>query len=558
LVNHSPNSAYDLQPCILNPKGYLTANFQESWTDESMENVNGRRIRFNYLVPYNGVIFWVTSPHTCHHGDSCPTEPQDPVFSIVYTVDINVTCTSDTPNAKTFQLPATCTSSAAIEVEAVFGGDVTSQLVAATAKFGAQLAAEAAVAGASGGAVAPEAVAAAIGEAVNLTVQGIGTAIAAATDQNLRDQVSAWLIGFVGSQTLGANATHIGADFSTLFQNFYFATLGGLKPFAIGIEYPNWDLDFGLVYPVPARPVLQNTTAASNQGSLFSPMIAVSQPEVIAGQTIPVTCSDFRGAYVNALNVAWNKTVLGTPKSTLDWGPPKVQITTAALSFNATNLLPATKYGFAVHECDGLTCAPESEILWTATEATGANEVSFWLDNKTSQIIGKTAIGNDAYSFQASVTIPAGTAAGTHLLHAGELGSQPATATINVCPPGGCGPFVGVVNTQNNTVYPPGSMVGAGNPVVVRGSKFAPGGSVWVWLDGVKGTKVAASPVGPLGNFQANFNMPMIQSGNHTFVAIELKPGTKLPPTPKGKEPVFPPQDFVTASVAVFVEPIAQ
>lgn len=97
-----------------------------------------------------------------------------------------------------------------------------------------------------------------------------------------------------------------------------------------------------------------------------------------------------------------------------------------------------------------------------------------------------------------------------------------------------------------------------GNTVVVRGSKFAPGGSAWIWVDGVKGTKAAEAPVGPLGNFQASFRMPLIQAGNHTFVAIELKPGTKLPPVPKGKQPSFPPQDFVTANVAVLVDAAVQ
>ena len=66
--------------------------------------------------------------------------------------------------------------------------------------------------------------------------------------------------------------------------------------------------------------------------------------------------------------------------------------------------------------------------------------------------------------------------------------------------------------------------------VVLRGSKFAPGGSAWIWVDGVQGTKAAAAPVGPLGNFQASFTMPMIMAGKHNLVAIELKPGVKLPP----------------------------
>jgi len=50
----------------------------------------------------------------------------------------------------------------------------------------------------------------------------------------------------------------------------------------------------------------------------------------------------------------------------------------------------------------------------------------------------------------------------------------------------------------------------------------------------------------------------MVAAGKHNLVAIELKPGVKLPPTPKGKTPVFPPQDFVSASVAVYVQAQAQ
>ncbi len=556
LVNNPPNSAYNPLPCVLNSQGYLLANFQEGWTNDSMQSVTGRRIRFDYLVPFNAVIFWVTSPHTCHLGSNCPTEPTDPAFSMVFNLDITVTCTSSQPDA--FTLPATCTPAASVDVEAVYGGDVTAQLTAAATKFAAQLAAEGAATAASGGAAAPEAVAGAIAGAINVAIKGIGAAIAAATDEHLRDQVSAALVGYVSSPTLGANAQSVNSDFTTLFNNLYFADLGGLKPFVIRFETPGWDLDFGLVYPLPAKPLLENTTAASNKGSLFSPQIAVSKPEVIAGQTIPVKCTDFRGAYVNSLSIAWNKTVLGTQRSKLGWGPPDQVVTIPALTFYATNLKPATMYQFVVKECDGLTCAPKSDVLTTVTEGAGASDVRFWLDNSTNQIIGQAAIGNNAYSFSANVTIPAGTTAGTHVLNALEVGTQVATVAITVCPVSGCGPVIGVFSTQSNTFYPPGSLVGTGNPVVVRGSKFAPGGSVWLWLDGVKGTRVATAPVGPLGNFQASFSMPMTHSGQHQFVAIELKPGVKLPPVQKGKTPVIPPQDFVIAAVAINVAPPVQ
>ena len=557
LVNTSPNTAYDIQPCVMNPKGYLTANFQESWENDSMQNVNGRRIRFIYQVPLNGVTFWVTSPHTCHHGDTCPTEPQDPNYTIVFTTTMVVTCTSSQPNAASFTLPATCTPAASIDIEDVLGGDVTGQLVGAADQWVKQMVAEAGSVVASGGASAPEAAAGFIAQGINVAVKGIGAAIAGATDEHLRDHVSASLIGFVGSQTLSNNVTNVNADFNALFTNLYDAYLGGLRPFVVAVS-TKLSFDFGLVYPPPAKPQLQNTTAAANKGSLFSPTIAVAQPEVIAGQALPVTATFFKGAYVNTLNIAWNRTVLGTAKSTLEWGPPKVTITTPALTFDATNLKPGTGYGFVVHECDGLSCAPWSEVLQTATEAAGTNDVTFWLDNNVNQKLGNNVVGTSGGTFQTNVLIPASTTTGTHLLHAGVLGSPPASATITVCQPGGCGAAVAVVNTSNNTLYPPGSVVEVGLPVVLRGSKFAPGGSAWIWMDSIQGTKAGAAPVGPLGNFQANFTMPMVAPGQHKLLAVELKPGVKLPPTPKGKQPVFPPQDFVSATVAVYVQAMAQ
>ena len=556
LENHSPNSPYNIQPCAMNAKGYLTANFQETWEDDSMNTVNGRRIRFTYQAPLNGVTFWMTSPHTCHVGSNCPTEPTDPAFTIVFTAYLTVTCTS-TPNATSFDLPVTCAPAVDLSVDGVYGGDVTRQLVASATKFTTQLAAEGAVAAASGGTVAPEAIIGAIGSALNLAVQGIGTLIAADTDQHLRDQVSADIVGFVNSPTLDSASTNVSNDFNAVFQNLYPAYLGGLRPFVIGIS-PKLNFDLGLIYPLPAKPQIQNTTAANNKGSLFSQTIAVAQPEVVAGQMLPVTAEYFRGAYVNALNIAWNKTVLGDTKSSLVWGPPKVTITTPALTFNAIDLKPATQYAFQVHECDGITCAPLSDVLTTGTEAAGSNDVYFWLDNNTGQIIGHNTVGAQGGQFLTNVLIPATTAPGAHQLHAGTPGSQPATASITVCQVGGCGPTVAVFNPSNNTLSPPGSVVVVGSPVVLRGSKFAPGGSVWIWVDGVQGTKAGAAPVGPLGNFQASFTMPMIAAGKHNLVAIELKPGVKLPPTLKGKTPVIPPQDLISASVAVYVQAQAQ
>jgi hypothetical protein len=559
LVSANPNGAYDVQPCIMNPRGYLSANFQESWTDSSLETVNGRRFKFNYQVPLNGVVFWVASPHTCHHGNTCPTEPQDPAYSFVFNVVITVTCTSAQPNATSFTLPVSCTPAANIVGEALLGGDVTGALTAAVAQWTTQTIGEAASVGATGGASLPEAAAAFIAKGIDVAVVGLGTAIAGITDEHLRDQVSSDLMGFVVSQTLNANVTNVNHDFNSLFTNLYNAYLGGLRPFAVAIGLPDLDFDFGLVYHLPARPQIENRTAANNV-SLFSPTIAVSQPEVVAGQLLPVTATFFKGTYVNSLDITWNKTVLGPTTSHLTWGLPQQTstVTMAELTYVATNLKPGTGYQFSVQECDAITCAPTSELLKTSTEAAGANDVTFWLDSNVNQKLGSNVVGSNGGSFQTNVLIPASTTTGTHLLYAGVLGRPPASATIQVCQAGVCGPTVAVVNTSNNTLYPPGSVVEVGMPVVLRGSKFAPGGSAWIWMDSIQGTKAGAGQIGPLGNFQANFTMPMVAPGQHKLLAVELKPGVKLPPTPKGQKPAFPPQDFVTAAVAIYVQAMAQ
>lgn len=562
-VSAAPNGAYDVQPCILNPKGYLSANFQETWENSALQTVNGRRIRFSYDAPLNGVVFWVASPHTCHHGGNCPTEPQDPVYSFVFDVLITITCTPVEPGATDFTLPITCTAADSIVGDGLLGGDVTGALNAALAQWMTQTIGEAASVGVSGGSSLPEAAAAFIAKGIDVAVVGLGTAIAAVTDQHLRDQVSSDLMGFVVSQTLDANVTNVNNDFNDLFKNLYLAWLGGLRPFVIAVQVPNLDLDFGLVYPLPAKPQIENKTAAGNV-SLFAPTIAVSQPEVVAGQVLPVTATFFKGTYVNAITVAWNKTVLGTPISHLTWGPPPQTITTGALTFDATNLKPATVYDFYVQECDAITCAPTSELLKTATQAAGSGDIAFWLDNNTAQKVGGMAVNPAGGSFQTSVVIPASTTPGVHQLHAGGLNSPVATATITVCQVGGCGPSIAMVNTSNGTLYPPGEVVEVGLPVVLRGSKFTPGNSVAIFVDTIQGAKAGTAPVGPLGNFQTNFTMPMVSAGQHRFLAVEAKPGSmKMMPMLKGgKLQMAPrpltPADFITAAVAVYVQAQAQ
>ena len=182
--------------------------------------------------------------------------------------------------------------------------------------------------------------------------------------------------------------------------------------------------------------------------------------------------------------------------------------------FNAIDLKPATQYKFQVHECDGLSCAPLSDVLTTGTEATGSNDVYFWLDKTPARSLATTPSAQSGGAVDHQRAHPGRD-------HAGRAPApcwnsrRPACNRFHYGLPGGrLGPTVGVVNTPNNTLYPPGSVVRVGLPVVLRGSKFAPGGSAWIWVDGVQGNKAAAAQVGPLGNSQASFTMPMVGPEN--------------------------------------------
>ena len=519
-VNHSPNTEYDLRPCVMNPRGYLAANFQVQWENDNFQQVTGRRLHLDYAVPFNGVTFWVTSPHTCNHdSNSCGVRPGDPGFTVVFTAHIYSVC-APTPyaNISSFALPISCTTTNSIDIDDIAGGDASAQLQAASQAYGKQVANDAAGLLLSGGA---DALAALAGFVADL-IKELGTLIGDSDILHLRDEISLWMAG-TGSPTLKINADNVNAALNALFQNLYFAQLSGLRPFVIGVG-PTHGLDFGLIYPEPAKPQVKNVAAAKNAGSIFSPTIAVAEPEVEAGQSVPVTATYFRGTYIDSLDIAWNQTVIGKPLTTVSWGPPPVTIKTPALTFHAIGLKPGTSYSFRVHECDGITCAPWSDTLTTATERGGSNQVVFWLDADKAHPVALATANASGAPFVASIKIPPATAPGAHMLHAAMPGQSLASAPITVCQPGGCLPSLGVVNTANNTLYPPGEVVVVGLPVTLRGSRFAPGGTVFFFVDTAKGPRAGSAVVGPLQNCQATFAMPPVAPGPHKFIAIEAKP----------------------------------
>ncbi len=550
-LNNPPNSAYDPQPCAMGPRGALVASFQTQWEDDQYRQVTGRRLVLHYIVPINGVTFWMTSPHTCNrHGPCSGFQPTDPQYTVIFEVDITVTCApSPYANINTFSMPIVCTPAASVLRQDVEGGDVTGQLKTAAAAWAASLPGQIAGVAAGGAGVVSL-----IASTAGVAVEGIGTAISDSDTKHLRDQVSAGL-STMGSGTVNANAANISADFQNMFQSLYFAQLGGFRGFAVGVTTTKpYSLDFGLVYPPPAKPVVQNTIASANKGSIFSPTIAVAQPEVQPGDTVTVTADYFRGVYANALTIGCNKTVIGTPSTQVAWGPPPQVNQTSDLTFVASNLTPSTSYNFRVHECDGLTCAPWSDVLTTATQAAGSGQVRFWLDSNTSQPIGASMIGASANSFTADVTIPDTTPSGPHMLHAAAPGQSMASAPITICQTSGCQATVALVNTSNNTLYPPGENVEVSLPVTLRCQRFTYPGTVTIYVDAIAGPRAAMASVNPGGTFDVTFNMPAVPPGPHKFLAIE---GNPIVLVPIGGHPP-PHRPVLQASVAVYVQALAQ
>jgi hypothetical protein len=85
--------------------------------------------------------------------------------------------------------------------------------------------------------------------------------------------------------------------------------------------------------------------------------------------------------------------------------------------YDAANLTPNTAYQFRARDCDLMTCSPWSVMLHVVTAKTDATnaEVVLTLDGGTP--LGKVSV-NAQGKFQTPITIPLGTSANTHTIHA--------------------------------------------------------------------------------------------------------------------------------------------
>lgn len=357
--------------------------------------------------------------------------------------------------------------------------------------------------------------------------------------------------------------------FKTLFLALDSASKLGFTSLDV-VKGPQSSLIFKLTYPAPGKTEPTNGIAAENAAQkkgiqLVTASIGTPTQQVKAGFPVMVRGNNFTKPYVNALDISWGKTVAGIADTQLEWGPKggamqKVDVKFAT-SYHAANLKPSTAYQFRVHECDQIACAPLSGWFTTSTEGGGSGEVTLWLDNNAGQPIGTgTLLPNG--SFNAKVTIPANTTAGTHTINASSgvaaatgpagrrslsnpssTGGMAPNASVQITvigqtglrAAGGTGaglaggnPSISVMNTQTRTALKPPINLLYPSTFRLRGNGFAPAVTVTVHLDTATGPQLGTAITNKIGIFAGNFKIPMTQSGLHTLVAVQVANGRTL------------------------------
>jgi hypothetical protein len=275
-------------------------------------------------------------------------------------------------------------------------------------------------------------------------------------------------------------------------------------------------------------------------------MIATPQPIVTAGKSVSVTgqyfptnvnlatalpIGLFHGGY-GANSVLLNSGVCLRGKTVLESGLAAGALTVTTLpgdaqgycanSYYAANLTPQTTYQFRARDCDEITCSPWSAVLrvTTARFDPGATTVALTLDSTP---VGSTTV--DALGkFDTVITIPAGTSAGTHLVHAisrdakadvalqvtGAAGGGKATITV-----------VGVLQGEPGCPYHPLTSTQTDSSFRLFGAGFAPG-AVTIRLDSLTGFPVGAATVRPDGIFcQEMPGVPAALAGSHALTAVQ-------------------------------------
>jgi hypothetical protein len=158
------------------------------------------------------------------------------------------------------------------------------------------------------------------------------------------------------------------------------------------------------------------------------------------------------------------------------------------------------------------------KVTTAETDATN-DKVVLTLDGGTS--LGTVSV-NTQGAFATSITIPAGTSAGAHTIHAVMPGAS-ADATIQVTAPGSKASImmVGVLSGEKGCPPHPISSTQTDDNFMLFGAGFA-AGTVTIRLDTTMGATLGTATAGADGSFCQQLNSPPgSNAGAHTLVAVQ-------------------------------------
>lgn len=300
----------------------------------------------------------------------------------------------------------------------------------------------------------------------------------------------------------------------------------------------------------PARPTFSAAAISTNK-----PVVTAGERVTVSGIAFPPP-TDFatmlpvslgHGGYGQGSRILGGGPCLGGATE-IEWGPaggtqrgsvggtPRVERLagdldgTCADGFSATGLTPATAYQFRARDCDLVTCSPWTATLRVTTATTAQRDastgrVTLTLDNGAT--LGTATVRPDA-TFDVSLAIPAGTAAGSHKIQA-VSGTTRAEVAIEVqaASAAGNGSIRVIELAAGQTgcpANPSEQRAFVEQPFRLFGSGFAPG-RVEIRFDSAAGLLLGTLTAGADGTFCGDVTAPTrAQRGppiQHTIYAVQ-------------------------------------
>jgi hypothetical protein len=302
------------------------------------------------------------------------------------------------------------------------------------------------------------------------------------------------------------------------------------------------------VINAPDPPVLSPGNAPP---SIIAPELLPAKPLVVAGETVqvvghnypsnpfahvslattlPVTVDHARSYFDATVTPGSNGNLCLGGATEIEWGPVGGPFAVESLPGNplglcqkvfvASNLTPSTAYQFRARDCDAFTCSPRTPVLQRTTAAGTGNiqfEVVVTMDD--GPVVGSGSV-DERGDFVTDVTIPAGTVPGQHNLLA-VSGNFRGTATILVVAPGGPGRMMMIAQDQPGCP-PPNNVLDvaiAGGSFKLFGAGFGPG-AVGIHLDAADGAILSTPAARADGTLCEVIQSPP-EEGEHTIVAVQ-------------------------------------